>query len=160
MTVRATALGGDGLPGSGDASDQDFALVVSNADEQPAPVLVHQATTVVDTGPGGDGDGALESDERVQLTEQVRNAGDADATGVSATLSAGGGLSIAQAGSAYPAIAAGDGLGSNTTGFAGHLANAAVCGADVPATLAIASASGTQTVPIVLPTGAAAARCR
>ena len=73
VTVRGTTLAGDGAPGIGDGTDQDFALVVSNAAAQPAPVLAHGATTVDDSGPGGDSDGRLESDEQVQLTEQVRN---------------------------------------------------------------------------------------
>ncbi|MBA3263593.1 MAG: S8 family serine peptidase, partial [Thermoleophilaceae bacterium] len=153
VTVRATALGGDGLPGSGDASDQDFALVVSNAGEQAAPVLVHQSTTILDSGSGGDGDGVLESDEQVELTEQVRNAGNADATGLSAILNGGPGLAVTQGSSTYPTIVEDDGVGANSTRFAAHLANSATCGADVPATLAIASGAETQTVPLVLPTG-------
>lgn len=157
VTVRATALGGDGLPGSGDASDQDFALVVSNAAEEPGPVLVHQATTIDDTGAGGDGDGVLESDERAALSEQVRNAGIGDANGVSATLTAAGGLTVMQPSSAYPSIPEDDGMGSNSSAFDVHLANAASCGADVPASLAITAGAETQTIPLVLPTGEPAA---
>jgi subtilisin-like proprotein convertase family protein len=153
VTVRATTLGGDGLPGAGDASDQDFALVVSNAAEQTAPVLVHQSTTMLDAVAGGDGDGALESDEQVELTEQVRNAGNADATGVSATLGGGSGLAVTQGSSTYPDVSDGDGTATNDTRFAAHLANAATCGADVPATLSITTGAETQTVPLVLPTG-------
>jgi subtilisin-like proprotein convertase family protein len=151
VTVRATTLAGDGVPGAGDATDQDFGLVVSNAVAQgAAPVLVHQSTTIV----GGDGDGALESDEPVELVHQVRNAGTGPATGLSATLSAGGGLAVTQGSSAYPGLAGHDSLSSNTPRFAAHLANAATCGADVPATLAITSSSETQTIPFTVPTGA------
>jgi subtilisin-like proprotein convertase family protein len=153
VTVRATTLGGDGLPGSGDATDQDFALVVSNAGEQAAPVLVHQSTTILDSVAGGDGDGVLESDEQVELTEQVRNAGNADATGVSATFNGGPGLGVTQGSSAYPTILEDDGTAANSTRFGAHLANAATCGADVPATLSITTGSETQTVPLVLATG-------
>jgi subtilisin-like proprotein convertase family protein len=152
-TVRATNVGGDGLPGNGDTSDQDFALVVSNAAEQAVPVLVHESTTIDDAVAGGDGDAVLESDEQVELTEEVRNAGNADATGVSATLTGGAGLAVTQGSSGYPAIPDDDGTGSNTAPFGARLANAATCGADVGATLAISSATGTHTVPLVLPTG-------
>jgi subtilisin-like proprotein convertase family protein len=154
VTVRATALGGDGLPGSGDSSDQDFALVVSNGVQQAGPVLVHQATTIDDTGAGGDGDGALESDEQANLTEQVRNGGNADATGVSSTLLGGAGVAVTQGSSAYPPIPDNDGLAANSTAFGIHLANQAACGADAAATLAITTGFETQTVPVVLPTGA------
>jgi subtilisin-like proprotein convertase family protein/subtilisin family serine protease len=154
VTVRPTSINGNGVPGSGDGTDQDYALVVSNATEQAGPVLVHQATTIDDSGPGGDGDGALESDEQASLTEQVRNAGNADATGVSSALFGGAGVAVTQGTSGYPTIADNDGLAANSTPFGIHLANAAACGADAAATLAITSGSETQTVPVVLPTGA------
>lgn len=38
VTVRATSLGGDGAPGTGDATDQHFALVVFNAAGCSSPV--------------------------------------------------------------------------------------------------------------------------
>jgi subtilisin-like proprotein convertase family protein len=143
-------LGDDGVPGTGSTPDQDFALVVSNATQQAAPVLAHAATTVS----GGDGDGVLESDEQVGLTEQLRNAGDANATSLSSTLTGSSALGISQGSSTYPTIGAGDGVSANSTQFIAHLANAATCGADVSATLSIATNAGTQTVPLVLPTGA------
>lgn len=142
VRVRATTLG---------SADQDFALVVSNAVQQAAPVLVHGATTVS----GGDGDGALESDEQVGLTEQLRNSGDATATGLtSATLTGSSALGVSQGSSAYPNIGANGGVGGNSTQFVAHLANAAPCGADASATLSIGTSVGTQTVPLVIPTGA------
>ena len=41
VTVRGTAINDDAVPGRTHATDQDFALVVSNADEQAAPRCVH-----------------------------------------------------------------------------------------------------------------------
>jgi len=38
VTVSAAAIGGDGLPGNGDTTDQDFALVVYNVTNVPPPV--------------------------------------------------------------------------------------------------------------------------
>ncbi len=37
VTVRATAITGDGVPGNGDATDQDFALVIYNGDLYVTP---------------------------------------------------------------------------------------------------------------------------
>ncbi len=153
VTVRATTLAQDGRPGLGDLTDQDFALVVSNAVEQPAPVLVHDATTI----DGGDGDGVLESDEQVEVSEQVRNAGNADATGFSATLTGPSTLAIAQGTSAYPTVPEDDGVAENTTSFGVRLANAASCGQDVPTTLTMTAGAETQAIPVVMPTGATAA---
>ena len=156
MTVKSLNVAGDGVPGNADPTDQDFALVVSNADEQDAPVLVHAATTVADPAPGGDNDGVLESDEEIELTEQVRNAGTVAAGGLSAT------LSESTAGSPSPSRApsirssAPGATGSNSTAFEAGLANASTCGVDVPATLDITTTTPsveTHTIPLVLATG-------
>ena len=87
--------------------DQDFALVVSNAQEQlSSPVLVHGAATVDDTVDDQNGDGYLEPDESFALHQRVRNTGTDVATGVSATLAGNGALSVTQASSTYPDITA------------------------------------------------------
>jgi len=38
ITVTATSIGGDGVPGNGDSTDQDFALLAYNVTTVPAPV--------------------------------------------------------------------------------------------------------------------------
>ena len=51
VKVGATTLAGDGVPGVGDTTDQDFALVVSNVGPQPAwPHLSNDLTTISDSG--------------------------------------------------------------------------------------------------------------
>ena len=52
VEVLGTSVGGDGVPGVGDATDQDFALVVSNGHEQAAPVLAPEDVTIDDPAPG------------------------------------------------------------------------------------------------------------
>jgi subtilisin-like proprotein convertase family protein len=155
VTVTGTQISGNGVPNSGDGTDQDFALVVSNAAEQDAPVLVHDATTVADPGPGGDGDAVLESDEQVELTEAVRNVGTDPAGGLTATLSAGGGLTVTQDGSGYGPLAV-DATDTNAVPFEAELSNQAACGVDVPATLDVTTttpAVETQRIPLTLATG-------
>ena len=44
LSVRASALPGDGIPGNGDASDQDFALVCDNCAAAPGYVLSARPT--------------------------------------------------------------------------------------------------------------------
>jgi subtilisin-like proprotein convertase family protein len=143
VTVRGTSVGADARDDTA-AIDQDFALVVSNADDQPAPQLVHDLTTIS----GGDGDPVLESDEQVQLSEQIRNAGVGAFAGGTAALSGGSGLTVTQGTSPYAAIND-EAVGTNTTPFGLRLANAATCGADVGATLTL----GGQSVPLTIPTG-------
>ena len=74
VTVKSLAVVGDGVPGNADPTDQDFALVVSNAQEQSAPVLVHSATTTADPAPGGDGDGVRDLGGRDRAEEPALRA--------------------------------------------------------------------------------------
>jgi hypothetical protein len=64
VKVVARTLGGDGVPGNGKPLDQDFALVVSNAQEQASsPVLVQGGVTVDDALNGQNGDGVARAGE-------------------------------------------------------------------------------------------------
>jgi subtilisin-like proprotein convertase family protein len=156
VKVVGTNIPGDGVPGNADPTDQDFALVVSNATEQPpSPVLVHEQA-VVDDSPAGDGDGALESGEPFELDEQLRNAADGDATGVAGTLSGGSGVTITEGSSSWPGLAAGTTATNVPPSFAGELSPGVSCGADVTATLALTTDQGSHTVPLTLPTGVGA----
>jgi subtilisin family serine protease len=88
VRVVGTTIAGDGVPGDGETTDQDYALVVSNADASPSAMLTPDATTLdTSIAAGGDGDDALEPGERFALDVQLTNAGDAGATSVSGTLS-------------------------------------------------------------------------
>ena len=49
VDVRATNIAGDGVPGNADTTDQDYALVVSNANPATGPVLVHELATTTET---------------------------------------------------------------------------------------------------------------
>ena len=154
VKVVARSLGGDGVPGNGTPLDQDFALVVSNAVEQSSsPVLVQGAATVDDAVDEQNGDGYLEPGESFALRQRVRNTGTEVATGVSATLTGSGAVSLTQASSGYPDITA-DSDQENDTAFEGSLGSAAACGVDAMGMLDVTSAEGgTQSVPVTIPTG-------
>ena len=77
MTVKGLNVAGDGVPGNGDTTDQDFALVVSNADDQPAPVLAQEAPRSTTRGRAATATGCSSRTRRSTLTEQVRNVGHA-----------------------------------------------------------------------------------
>ena len=154
VEVLGANIAGDGLPGNADLTDQDFALVVSNANNQTAaPVIASEPPPVIEDPAPGDRDGSLEPGEPFSLKVGLHNGGDADATGVSGTLS-GGDLSVSQAGADWPDIGTAE-TAINPTPFEGTLSPTATCGVDVPATLTLATNQGTQTVPVSLPTGAA-----
>ena len=156
VKVVAKSLGADGVPGNGKPLDQDFALVVSNAQEQlSSPVLVQGAATVDDTVDDQNGDGYLEPSESFTLRQRVRNTGTDVATGVSATLAGSGALSLTQASSTYPDITA-DSDEENDTAFEGTLGGTAACGVDATGLLDVTSVEGgTQSVPVTIPTGRA-----
>jgi subtilisin-like proprotein convertase family protein len=155
VKVLGTNIAGDGVPGNGDSTDQDFALVVSNATEQASPVLAHDATTLDDSpAAGGDGDGALEPGESFEFDERLRNAGNAGATGVRGTLTSSDVAITAPGTSDWPNLGVGA-TATNDPTFDGALAAAATCGADVTATLALTTDQGgpAHTVPLTLATG-------
>ena len=156
IKVGATNVPGDGVPGNGDTTDQDFALVVSNASAPSSwPQLTADQASTSDAGAGADHDGALEPGEAVSISSTVRNEGAATATGVSGTFSGAGGLTVTRGGSAF-ANAAPGATTTSQSAFAGTLSAAATCGADVPATLSLTTAGNPpQSVPLALGTGAA-----
>lgn len=82
--VRAQTLGGDGVPGNADTTDQDFALVATNIGATGLP-FVDIASAVLSGG--CDGDAFLDRRETATLAVGIRNAGCASASGVAATLS-------------------------------------------------------------------------
>ena len=82
--VRAQTLGGDGVPGNADATDQDFALVTSNVGATGVPFLNVASSAV---SGGCDGDAYLDRRETATLTVNLTNAGCAQADGVTATVS-------------------------------------------------------------------------
>jgi subtilisin-like proprotein convertase family protein/subtilisin family serine protease len=157
VSVKSITVGGDGVPGVGDSTDQDYALVVSNADEQPAPVLVQAGTMIDDPGPGGDSDGILESGESVEMTQLVRNSGSVTADGISAGLTGSPGFDVTHAASSYLTLAPGT-TDTNDPPFKAGLAKTATCGAEIQPTLDITTTTPlpeTHTIPLVLPTGEA-----
>jgi subtilisin-like proprotein convertase family protein len=153
VEVLGANIAADGLPGNADPTDQDFALVVSNANAQPAaPVIASEKVVIEDPAPG-DSDGSLEPGERFRLKLDLHNGGDADAAGVSGTLSAGD-LSVSQDGADWPDIGMTE-TATNPTPFEATLSPTATCGVDVPATVTLATSQGTQMVSASIPTGAA-----
>jgi len=84
VKVRAQTLAGDGVPGNADASDQDFALVLSNVGPTPAPPFVEVDSATLSGG--CDSDGFLDRRETATLSVVFRNTGCADAQAVSAVV--------------------------------------------------------------------------
>ena len=67
VTVTAANINSDGVPGSGSALDQDFALVVVNGLETPVPNVVAAGAALLAEG-CGPGNGAIDPGEAVTVT--------------------------------------------------------------------------------------------
>ncbi len=83
IEIEAQSLNGDGVPGTPDPTDQDYALVVSNASPAPTPAM---SADIVSVSGGCDGDAFLDRLETVDLVLDLVNQGCADAASVTAEL--------------------------------------------------------------------------
>ena len=155
---RATGIAGDGVPGNGDTTDQDFALVVSNADRRPRRC---SRTTPRRSTRRRRRRRRRRARARRDLRARraARNAGDAGATGVRARCSAAAGLTRHAGQLGLPDHRARRGLAAERHRLRRRARERRACGADVAATLRSPPAGGTQTVPLTLPTGAPGPPC-
>jgi subtilisin-like proprotein convertase family protein len=152
VSVTAANIAGDGVPGNANLTDQDFALLVSNAAEVNAPALTGGSTAVTDGSPG-DGDGDLEPGEGFQIQQTLRNVGTAGATGINGTLTGPATVSLSDPTAAWPDLGVGA-AAANSDPLAGTLSDTATCGDPVDLSLAITTNEGADTnVPITIPTG-------
>jgi subtilisin-like proprotein convertase family protein len=150
VQVQATNIAGDGVPGNADTTDQDFALVVSNAAEVNSPVLVHRSRSVSEQG---DGDGNIEPGEDAGISQEIENAGSAAATEISGTLSGPSSVTFPDGTAAWPHLAVGA-EAVNSDPLTASVEPGTSCGAPLELSLEITSAQGsTNLVPITLSTG-------
>jgi subtilisin-like proprotein convertase family protein len=141
VTVTAANVAGDGVPGNGDPTDQDFALVVSNAAEVTAPALSDDGMTV--SAVGGDSDSVVEPGERFSVAQSVRNTGTAAATGVAGRLTGSSPVTITDGSAAWPDLAP-DQVALNGDPLMGRIDPSAACGAPTTVTLDITSSEGSS----------------
>ena len=158
VAVTAANIAGDGVPNNGDGTDQDFALVVSNAVEVITPVFAREGATV--TPVGGDEDTAIEPGERFTVSQGIKNTGTAAGTGILGALDGSPPLSITDGSAAWPDLTPGQ-SGFNSDALAGRVDPGATCGASLSLALAITSTEGASTtVPVTVVLGAGPATAR
>ena len=91
VTITATNIAGDGVPGNQSALDQDYALVIYNANEVQQPVINGESATLEAEG-CNPANGVLDPGETVTYTIALKNVGTAATTNLVATLQATGGV--------------------------------------------------------------------
>ena len=105
ITVKATNIAGNGVPGNSAPLNQDFALVAYNVNEAPAPVIGAGAAalSVESCGPAN---GAIDPGETVTVNFDFLNVGTVNTTNLVATLQATGGVTAPSGPQNYGAVAA------------------------------------------------------
>jgi subtilisin-like proprotein convertase family protein len=145
VLVEGFNIAGDGVPGNGDPTDQDYALVVSNALPVPESAVMpaeDDGITVVD---GGDGDGIPEPGERVTLRVRAVNIGDGPAPATTAVLS-GGDLAPIKTTGDYPALDVGAAAEQE---LVGRIPSGATCGTSARAVVEVRQPNRTPSVRTV-----------
>jgi subtilisin-like proprotein convertase family protein len=106
ITVNATNIAGDGVPGDGDPTDQDFALVCYNCVETPVSVIDAAGATVTEENclPF---DGIVGPGETVTVDFNLQNIGTLNTTDLVATLQATGGVVNPSGSQHYGVVVAG-----------------------------------------------------
>jgi len=124
--------------------NQDFALVVYNANPASSQAALAYVASAIPTG-----NGAIDPNECNDLTVSLANNGQAGATALSATLaSATAGVTITQANTTYADIAAGA-TGNSIAAFKVSTAPSVVCGSTINFTQTTTFAGGTSPVSSV-----------
>lgn len=153
IKVTATNIAGDGIPNSGTTRDQDFVLIVSNAQpatSQGTPTLVSAGTSFTDTAPDGNGNGIIEPGETITLHSTLSNQGNASATGINSTLStSNANITLLSSTTAYPNIAAGA-SSAETTAFRFAVSAATPCGQSLVFSQVTTYNGQTLTIPVTL----------
>jgi subtilisin-like proprotein convertase family protein len=132
VTVKATNIAGDGVPNSGGALDQDFALVIANATPASQAVVVGTGATLTAEScePGNN---AVDPGETVTLSLALQNVGTLATSNLVATLQPTGGVLDPSAAQNYGVLTAAGAPVTRSFSFT----SVGVCGGTVLVTLAL-----------------------
>lgn len=132
VRVIATNIAGDGVPNVGGALDQDFALVVYNAEAVNQPVIASGGATIEAEG-CTPVNGAIDPNETVTVSFCLQNVGTLDTANLVATLQATGGVTAPSGPQNYGAVVAGGAAVCRSFTFTAD--SELVCGGTLTATL-------------------------
>jgi subtilisin-like proprotein convertase family protein len=132
VTVTAANIAGDGVPNSGGALDQDFALVISNASLSPQAVVATAGSSIA-VESCVTGNSAIDPGETVTVNLSLKNIGSADTTNLVATLQPTGGVNAPSAAQNYGALIFGGASVAKPFTFMAS----GICGGTITATLAL-----------------------
>jgi subtilase family protein len=148
IRVRAASIAGDGVPSTGDGTDQDFALIAYNAERKDVAVAVLETTAV-----SGGSDSVADPGETVSMRVTLKNASTVALVGGQGTLSTKtAGVTVTSAAAAFPQIAAG-GTGESSAAFVFTVDRSLACGTPIQFVLDVVSNGSVSHVPFSLTAG-------
>ncbi|MBS1797308.1 MAG: S8 family serine peptidase [Acidobacteria bacterium] len=150
VKVKATNIAGNGVPNDADALDQDFALVVQNANEVPTAVI--QTNSVAITAENGTpANNVPDPGETLTVNLDLQNVGTGNASNVTATLQATGGVTNPSATQNYGAMAANGAPVSKPFTFT--VSPSVTCGSSITLTWQISDGTNNSTYTKTYATG-------
>jgi hypothetical protein len=148
VRVRATNIAGDGVPGNGDFTDQDFALVVYNGERKDVPV-----TTIAGANLTGGSDATADPGETISLRLNLKDIAPVALTGGRGTLTTTAqGVNITTGTVDFATIASGA-SGENTTPFVFTISPSVVCGSVLQFTLTLEAQGSISKIPFTVSVG-------
>ncbi len=130
VNITASNINSDGVPNVGGSLDQDFALVVYNANLVPNPVIASAGSSLTSES-CSPANGTPDPTETVTVSLSLRNVGTADTSNLVATLQASGGVTSPSSPQNYGPLIAGGATVARSFTFTASGA----CGGTVTATL-------------------------
>jgi hypothetical protein len=148
VRVLATNIAGDGVPGNGDLTDQDFALVVYNGEQKDVPVASVASVTLA-----GGADSFADPGETVSMTITVANLSPVAFTSARGTLTTTTtGVTVTNGASDFPGIAPGQSAGG-LSAFTFAIAQSVACGSVISFVLDVSSQGSLSRVPFTVRVG-------
>lgn len=143
VRVRATNIAGNGLPDNPDATDQDYALIASNASESPQAVVENTGITITSES-ATPANGVPDPGETLTVDVSLQNVGTANSGTVTATLQNTGGITNPSGPQNYGVLNAG--AAAVTRPFTFSVPAGATCGNSITLTFAVQEGSNTSNV--------------
>jgi hypothetical protein len=150
VRVRASNIAGDGVPGNGDPTDQDFALVVYNGEKKDVGVASIASVTLA-----GGADAFADPGETVSIRLRVADLSPIALAASHGTLTTtAAGVTVTGNGSDFPAIAPGQSA-DGVSAFTFSLASSVACGTVINFVLDLTTQGSLSRVPFTVRVGRA-----
>ncbi len=150
VRVKASNIAGDAVPGNGDSSDQDFALVVYNGERKDAPVAAVANITLA-----GGADAFADPGETVSMRITIADVSPIAMTGARGVLnSKANGVSVTVNAADFPNIAAGA-TGESLSAFSFTIDRSVSCGSAIQFVIDVTANGLVSRVPFTVRVGSA-----